>query len=384
MDLMTSLAQIFKSLTGILTSLHRLSFFTIPWALPVRRIRFLLLFFGVSFLMGCNMPQATEAAQEETHLTQAFETVNARLTAVAARTPTWTVLPKQTDRGIVPPTSSQTTTPTTSIEESTDTSTPQQELCNRAAPGIPIDVTVPDDSELEAGEPFTKVWRLRNVGTCTWSRDYTAELFSGEPMSAPDKVFLPNEVPPGESVDISVDLMAPSEEGTYQGNWKLRNPSGKWFGIGPEGASPFWVRIKVLPTPTLSPTPITATPTATKTLEVQQQQAVELAVGDYLDLDSGEVTQEGGDLRYSLNPGGQPLLEPVGKARLVSFGADQPGFDDCRTAKLAERPVVVEAAEIRKYLCYKTDLGLPGRAEILSLNEQDATISLEILTWALP
>src|SRR5688572_33446410 len=34
------------------------------------------------------------------------------------------------------------------------------------------DVTVPDGTQLSAGEVFTKTWRLQNRGTCTWTPDY--------------------------------------------------------------------------------------------------------------------------------------------------------------------------------------------------------------------
>lgn len=139
--------------------------------------------------------------------------------------------------------------------------TQSAKLCNQAAPGVPIDVTIPDDTRMEPGKTFTKTWRLVNTGTCSWSTDYTISVFSGEPMGAPPGVSLPNNVAPGQSVDVSVDLVAPQAAATYQGNWKLRNANGEWFGIGPNGNSPFWVKIIVAGTPvgTITPT-VTGTP----------------------------------------------------------------------------------------------------------------------------
>ncbi len=57
-------------------------------------------------------------------------------------------------------------------------------------------------------------------------------------------------VPPGNSVDLAVDLKAPSMGGTYKGNWMLRSPQSGLFGIGETANSPFWVRINAGPTPT--------------------------------------------------------------------------------------------------------------------------------------
>jgi hypothetical protein len=65
-------------------------------------------------------------------------------------------------------------------------------------------------------------------------------------MNASEVVYLGREIRPGEQVDIAVDMRAPDESGSYQGNWKLLNPFGQLFGIGPKGDAPFWVRISVI------------------------------------------------------------------------------------------------------------------------------------------
>src|SRR5688572_2187376 len=31
------------------------------------------------------------------------------------------------------------------------------------------DVSIPDNTRLEAGEKFTKTWKLQNTGSCTWT-----------------------------------------------------------------------------------------------------------------------------------------------------------------------------------------------------------------------
>jgi len=133
-------------------------------------------------------------------------------------------------------------------------------ICDLAAAGVPIDISIPDDTPLLPGQPFTKVWRLQNVGGCTWTREYTVALFSGEGMGAQAILPVPGDVPPGQTVEISVDMVAPQMPGKHQGNWKLRNPSNNWFGIGPNGSAPFWVRIVVKQPPptailTIPPTP---------------------------------------------------------------------------------------------------------------------------------
>jgi uncharacterized repeat protein (TIGR01451 family) len=143
--------------------------------------------------------------------------------------------------------------------------TPGPGACtNRAA--FVADVTVPDNSYLAANTAFTKIWRLKNTGTCTWNTAYSTTFVSGDPMSAVYPVALPYTVIPGQSVDVAVNMVAPSYAGTYKGNWSLKSDTGQLFALGAAANVPFFVLIQVLssgPTPTpSSPTP---TPLVTPT-----------------------------------------------------------------------------------------------------------------------
>jgi hypothetical protein len=57
--------------------------------------------------------------------------------------------------------------------------------------------------------------------------------------------LLPVSVVPGQTVDLGVNLTAPSLAGSYRGYWQLKNAGGALFGIGTSGTSPFFVDIKV-------------------------------------------------------------------------------------------------------------------------------------------
>jgi uncharacterized protein YkwD len=103
------------------------------------------------------------------------------------------------------------------------------------------DVNYPDDTVVPAGEKFTKTWKLQNVGRCQWT-GYTIAFVSGDRLSAPDAAPVP-ETEAGKPVDVSVDLVAPSTDGTYQGNFELKNAEGQTIPIGTE--SFFWVKIIV-------------------------------------------------------------------------------------------------------------------------------------------
>ena len=109
------------------------------------------------------------------------------------------------------------------------------------------DVTIPDGSRIDPGDSFSKIWRLRNKGNCTWTRDYDLTFYSGDRMSGYYVVPLRGEVEPGEIVDLSVELVAPRSVGTYSGYWMLRNAEADVFGIGEGGNTPFWVKILISP-----------------------------------------------------------------------------------------------------------------------------------------
>ncbi len=92
------------------------------------------------------------------------------------------------------------------------------------------DVSVPDNTRIEAGEEFTKTWKLQNTGSCTWT-GYTVAFVSGDEMDAPGSVPVP-ETEVSDTVEVSIDLVAPSEDGAYTGNFELRNAEGEVVPLG--------------------------------------------------------------------------------------------------------------------------------------------------------
>lgn len=115
--------------------------------------------------------------------------------------------------------------------------------CDRAA--FVTDVNVPDGTIFAPGAAFSKTWRIKNSGSCTWTKDYKLTYYSGEVMNAQTAVNMPFFVYPGETVDITVNMVAPGAPGDYRSYWILANASGTMFGIGSNASNPIWVDIKV-------------------------------------------------------------------------------------------------------------------------------------------
>lgn len=103
------------------------------------------------------------------------------------------------------------------------------------------DVTVPDNALMTGGEKFTKTWRFLNSGKCNWS-GYTIAFVAGDRMETPDSAPVP-QTEAGKTVDVSVELTAPSIDGAYTGFYELKNANGETLSIGTESA--FWVKILI-------------------------------------------------------------------------------------------------------------------------------------------
>jgi len=94
------------------------------------------------------------------------------------------------------------------------------------------DVTIPDGTEVNAGETFNKVWRLSNSGHATWPLGCRLSLESntGERLSSVENIEIPGEVPPGSAVTISVEMEAPKKSGRHVSYWRMHGPTGQAFG----------------------------------------------------------------------------------------------------------------------------------------------------------
>ncbi|MDP1545160.1 MAG: peptidoglycan-binding protein [Anaerolineales bacterium] len=186
----------------------------------------LLLLTLLAFTFACNLPAGATPTPAGSIFTQAALTITA-----AAGENTATTIPAETS----------TPLPTSAIETATQlsaaTNTP---VCNLAS--FVSDVTIPDNTNITVNKGFTKTWRLRNVGACTWTSGYQIVFDSGDQMSGPASQQLTNgTVAPGQTVDVSVDLKSPVSPDTYKGNWKLKDPNGVIFALS---TGPFWVQIK--------------------------------------------------------------------------------------------------------------------------------------------
>ena len=197
-------------------------------------------------LSGCNLPgKTTPTSQVDEFNTSVARTIE--------------FVQTQSVPTAEPPT--QEFTPTATLENGsgpTDTLTPEVTLTPTVTATLTeesatdkadfVSETIPDGTDFDPGETFTKVWTLKNSGTSNWTADFDIVFVSGDAMNAPaSQPITSGTVAPGQSVQISLELTAPVAAGKHRGDFKLRNADNVLFGIG-EAAKPFWVEIEVLGT----------------------------------------------------------------------------------------------------------------------------------------
>lgn len=121
------------------------------------------------------------------------------------------------------------------------------------------DVTVPDGTTLAPGQRITKIWRVRNSGDLPWDPLYaglTLLHVGGDKIGASDATPQCVNGPPatGETVDLTVELVAPSEPGRYEAFFRLARNSqaGETWPLNQASKEPFrfgqriWARVLVV------------------------------------------------------------------------------------------------------------------------------------------
>lgn len=110
--------------------------------------------------------------------------------------------------------------------------------------------TIPDGTIYPFGKQFTKTWRVKNTGTCTWTDSVsliwvyseTDGQESSETMGAPGVMAVVTEnVPPNGYLEVKVDFTVPSKVGTYKLYYKFRS-SNAIFGVNGNGN--LWLEIE--------------------------------------------------------------------------------------------------------------------------------------------
>jgi len=92
------------------------------------------------------------------------------------------------------------------------------------------DVTIPDGTILEAGAPFTKVWKMKNAGSEAWPAGCKLVHLGGDALGASASVNVEFGIAAGTEVNIAVQMTAPAQVGRFSSYWRLEDAEGNRFG----------------------------------------------------------------------------------------------------------------------------------------------------------
>ena len=185
-------------------------------------------------IAGCKpSPEATPTLDPVVVMTQVAGTIQAEITQAALLTPSATLPP--------PPTSTPFSVPALPIPLAP--TSPAGAIGQPAAGGLPAvtpdnatwiaDVETPDGTIFEAGDRFTRIFKIENSGTTTWNTDYRLIYFDGQPIMCDEadmNINLLQSVDPKSQLTISVRMTAPNTKGTFSNYFKMVNDKGEFFG----------------------------------------------------------------------------------------------------------------------------------------------------------
>jgi hypothetical protein len=183
------------------------------------RLALILTLILVALLFSCGTNQ-TDSTYINLIRTQAVATYASSLTETLAPVST------------AAPTLKVEQTPTPSIITATITTTPEATFTANPCYNLLWieDVTIPDGTQMKAGEVFTKTWLVQNIGGCAWHAGFTFQNVGGDPMRG-NIVTMQEAIQTGSKREISVQLVVPSGvNGIIQSSWRMADENGTFFG----------------------------------------------------------------------------------------------------------------------------------------------------------
>lgn len=178
----------------------------------------LVLVLSLAILLGACAPAASNASLIATSVAATVQAQNTQRAAVVPTLPPVT----PTIGALITPTDAATKLPPTAPTGSGNTQ------CTASATFV--GETIPDGTIMGPGQIFTKIWHIKNSGTCPWNSTWKWIYSSGDVMGGAFVYNFPTVAMPGQTVDVPIVFTAPQQNGTYTGYWKIQSQWGYVFG----------------------------------------------------------------------------------------------------------------------------------------------------------
>ncbi len=120
-------------------------------------------------------------------------------------------------------------TPTKKAKATKEAAAKTEEATCQAILSFLSDLSIPDGTEVKAGDKIDKRWEVENSGDCDWGEGYTVRLVSGDAMGvAEEQSLYPAKA--GAKATIQIVFTAPDKPDTYRSAWQAATPNGDLFG----------------------------------------------------------------------------------------------------------------------------------------------------------
>lgn len=173
---------------------------------------------AAALVLAACAPAATPTVDPAEIRTQVAGTVQAGLTQTAAAKPTST--PTNTPEPTLTPTLTTPTSNVTGTPAATATST------IAVAPDMAQIIAVSESKTYAPGESFSVTWTVKNTGNNTWTANYQVRCYTTAYCFNGQSITFGREVKPGETIDLTLTLKAPSSAGEQNTLWVLTNANG--------------------------------------------------------------------------------------------------------------------------------------------------------------
>ncbi|MDX9850907.1 MAG: NBR1-Ig-like domain-containing protein [Anaerolineaceae bacterium] len=168
------------------------------------------------------LPTATATLRQLPTIDQPTEEFVFTMTQEMTLRPSSTPLPTFTS--FVLPSATITLTPTSTVTLTPEAS-PTSELYQ-----CQVLYKFPNGASLPSGGDFDGKWTVRNTGKEQWSDQFDWVFVSGDRFQVrSDLVDLTQYINPGNETDFIVDMLAPSQSGSYSAKWALRTSNNLYF-----------------------------------------------------------------------------------------------------------------------------------------------------------
>lgn len=215
--------------------------------------------------------------------------------------------------------------------------------------------------QFEAGESFEVSWPVKNTGTCTWSTDYSLVFVNGDLMGAITPVYLAQSVVPGDSLVLSVEMIAPSQIGNSFSAWKLQDGAGYVFGMQSPANAPLRVAIEVIQsagntgnspasslTPQVAPDPFGNALSSGTNQTMLEDQCYDLIDGEVVSCSDSRA-----DFEYEYSTQGGAYLHFMNGTLISESQSTMPSESTCEGETYYGIPTPLTSTN--RYFCMKTD-----------------------------